>query len=348
MRISIVGSSVVVAGSAALAALAPGAGAAAGLASAASGQYNSAASAAAGNITAAGHSIQGAKVSTTQATGQDSQAVPSQQATAQLQHAAEKAIPGSKINISGSNLLQVSAASLPTGETAACAAVLASGCQQDQASSIRYDIGLGSLGSALKAISGVAQDSLQLTIVGPNADCGSAAGGQNMTSSVKPASATAQLLDPTGKPVGGQIDNLTGGNLLSALQSVPQLGSATSSLSSATPVTLINKKGSAQHSANQASAQTGEFGLSVGNNKIFDFGASQVTCGPVAPQTGSTAPAPTQSAPAPSTQTQTTAPVPTPTTPAATPQTLKKVQTDEGRSPASSAAPAWLALSGTP
>ena len=341
MRIGIVGSSVAVAGSAALAAFAPGAGASSG--------YDSVGSATVGSVTIAGHTQNLASVTATTGNSPASENIGSGQLLAALKNVPTLgpalAAGFQNANPGNTDLVTESATASADGHSTACAAVLSADCTTKPMSLI-LKLGLSDLVSSLPSnpITGTLPDPLSayqivLTLNGPRASCavGPAGSGQ-VYATDNPAGATIDI-QANGKSVlpNGPVV-LSGGDvfkqLFDAEKSSP-LAPVLTQLEGSSPLSVTIDPNSRKYiSGSKATAIAGELGLSSGSTTIFDVTAAKASCGPNT-ETASTSPAP--SSPAPSSQTS-------PATSGEKP--LSGIQTDEGRSAA--AGNSYLALNGMP
>jgi hypothetical protein len=272
-RIGIVGSSVVAAGGAAFGAVAPAAYAAPSATS-----YHATASSSSGDVTIGNQKIQLEKTAAYPGHSPEhgsigtAQLIPVLQGVPGIGPALVKAIQTA--NPSGLDVVTVSADANASGNSSACAAVLAADCTSSS-HPLKLDLGLADLGittltGALSSVTGVA---LQITLNGPTATCTESANGQG-TANDSPVDATAQLVDSTGQPLAQTPPiQLHGGDILSQLGGLglPSTGAS---------LGLILNGGSKSVSNGKATATALEVGLTSGGSTLLDVKGATVTCGP--------------------------------------------------------------------
>jgi hypothetical protein len=339
MKYGIIGCGIAFAGSATLASFTPSAIAAGG--------YNSVSMAQAGPV-----QVEGQTVAPVKASANDQNLVQDNSISASQIGPALDGIPGIGKGLAaslksgvpgGASAVVVYAQASSTGQSAACAAVLAASCSNGKLTPLVVKIGLNDLdptlsslpivGSVLSSVTNLVGDDLELSITGPEATC--TAGPVGSTSGLRatdqPGTVKADIVDSSGNAVVSPVQ-LKNGDILS------QLGSIGSSLGSAIPLGLTTTPGSTQYGDGTSTASTGGFGLTSQGKNVLDIASATATCGPntaAGTSTAATAPAtPAGGPPAPATSATSPVPgAPSAPTPSATSseKPLTKIQTDEGR-----------------
>jgi hypothetical protein len=354
MKYGIIGCGIAFAGSATLAAFTPSAIAAGG--------YNSVAAAQAGPV-----QVEGQTVAPVKASANDQNLVQDNSIGANEIGTALNGIPGIGKGLAaslksgvpgGANAVVVYAQASTTGQSSACAAVLAASCSNGKLTPLVVKIGLNDLdptlsslpvvGSVLSSATNLLGDDLELSITGPEATC--TAGPSSTTSGLRatdqPGTVKASIVDSSGNAVVSPVQ-LKNGDILS------QLGSIGSALNSAIPLGLTTTPGSTHYGDGTSTASTGAFGLTSQGKDVLDIASATASCGPntAAGTSTSTTPPSNPAGTSPGPDTSATSPVPgavsTPTPSASSSEKpLTKIQTDEGRwDPAGVSAPK---LSGNP